>query len=59
MTMAMCWKCKAAKMRVDEYTGANMVAGCEDHPDIKDFADAQRLCPLIHKGDEHNADDER
>ena len=47
----MCWKC-VNKIEKADPTGIGLVlCGCEKEPEIKDYSDAQRLCPLLKEDD--------
>jgi len=43
----MCWKCASAMKTLTKGQGAFELTGCTECDDIKNFADAQKLCPLI------------
>jgi hypothetical protein len=44
----MCWKCRDKITEGDE-SGAFRIVGCKAEIGIKDFHDAQKMCPLIGK----------
>ena len=51
MTFAMCWKChnciRKPKKDDDGEIISYTITGCKENEEIKDFNDAQVLCPLF------------
>jgi len=61
----MCWKCARAitKVKTEDRFGqiphtAYELAGCKDNPEIKSFADAQVMCPIIQDKDSQDTPNE-
>jgi hypothetical protein len=43
----MCWKCASKITEPNEDGKSSSLVGCKEEPLIKDFSDAEKLCPLI------------
>ena len=48
----MCWKC-ASRMTEEHPThpGSLILVGCKENDKIKNYNDAEKLCPLLHSPD--------
>lgn len=49
--IAMCWKCSSSIMKRfhDDLIDCDRMelAGCKQNPDIKEYADTQKMCPIL------------
>jgi len=44
--MPICWKC-ASKITEDNGDGSLGLVGCKENKDIKNYQDAEKMCPVI------------
>jgi len=45
----MCWKCVSNEHEPDVTGRSVQLVGCKENPEIKDYEDALKKCPLIQK----------
>jgi hypothetical protein len=53
LTIPMCWKCSSAitandTSKIGKILSSQILVGCKECDDITSFADAKKLCPLLH-----------
>lgn len=47
----LCWKCQSVILiDSDDFDGAKEMVGCKECPEVKEYADAKVLCPLLGDG---------
>ena len=47
--MPICWKCASAVIVPNDDGKSHRLESCKEEPKIKDYQDAENMCPLVHK----------